>query len=104
MGEGEKAIIGTTLNFTNSIIGAGAMGLGGAFAASGGGISVIMLIGFAYLTKKSLDLSSCPSVIRAVRLQESQHDSRDVISSGANAPSDSISEESNTKESSQEGT
>ena len=67
----QKSIIGTTFNFTNSIIGAGAMGLGGAFAASGGLISIIMLIGFAYLTKQSLDmiidLSSCPVVIRQAK-------------------------------------
>ena len=67
----QKAIIGTTFNFTNSVIGAGAMGLGGAFAASGGGISVLCLLGFAYLTKQSLDLivdlSSCPDVMRKAR-------------------------------------
>ena len=66
-----RAIMSTTFNFTNSIIGAGAMGLGGAFAASGGGISIIILIGFAYLTKRSLDLivdlSSCPLVINLAR-------------------------------------
>jgi len=66
-----RAIMSTTFNFTNSIIGAGAMGLGGAFAASGGGISIIILVGFAYLTKRSLDLivdlSSCPLVINLAR-------------------------------------
>ena len=66
-----KAIIGTTFNFTNSIIGAGAMGLGGAFAASGGLISIICLVGFAYLTKQSLDLivdlSSSPDIIEKAR-------------------------------------
>jgi amino acid permease len=67
----QKAIIGTTLNFTNSIIGAGAMGLGGAFAASGGLISIICLICFASLTKLSLDLivdlSSSPDIINKAR-------------------------------------
>jgi amino acid permease len=67
----QKAILSTTFNFTNAIIGAGAMGLGGAFAASGGGISVISLLGFAYLTKLSLDLvvdlSSCPEILGMVR-------------------------------------
>ncbi|KAL3779695.1 hypothetical protein HJC23_010563 [Cyclotella cryptica] len=70
----KKAIIGTTFNFTNAIIGAGAMGLGGAFAASGGGVSILCLLGFAYLTKLSLDLivdlSSCPHVIGQVRAGE----------------------------------
>lgn len=45
-----------TFNFTNCIIGAGAIGLGGAFAQSGGIISVLALILCAYLTKQSLDL------------------------------------------------
>jgi amino acid permease len=74
----KKAIIGTTFNLTNSIIGAGAIGLGGAFAASGGGVSILCLLGFAYLTKLSLDLivdlSSCPDVIRKVRVEEFQYD------------------------------
>ncbi|KAL7520337.1 hypothetical protein ACHAWX_005061 [Stephanocyclus meneghinianus] len=74
----KKAIIGTTFNLTNAIIGAGAIGLGGAFAASGGGVSTLCLLGFAYLTKLSLDLivdlSSCPHVIRKVRMDEFQYD------------------------------
>jgi amino acid permease len=89
------AIISTTFNFTNSIIGAGAMGLGGAFAASGGGISIIILVGCAYLTKRSLDLivdlSSCPLVINLARRskedrdrdrngEESDSDDKDVMS------------------------
>lgn len=74
-----RAIMSTTFNFTNSIIGAGAMGLGGAFAASGGGISIIILFGFAYLTKRSLDLivdlSSCPLVINLARsMKDSDRD------------------------------
>ena len=77
----QKSIIGTTFNFTNSIIGAGAMGLGGAFAASGGGVSVLMLIGFAYLTKQSLDLivdlSSCPEVIQMARAKEAHEHHHD---------------------------
>jgi len=78
----KRAIIGTTFNFTNSIIGAGAMGLGGAFAASGGLISILMLCTFAYLMKQSLDLivdlSSCPEVIALARLRNnSEHDDRD---------------------------
>jgi hypothetical protein len=50
------AIMGTMINFANSIIGAGVMGLGGAFAASGGMVSVLALAGFALLTKMSLNL------------------------------------------------
>jgi amino acid permease len=47
------------------------MGLGGAFAACGGGISIVCLLSFAYLTKLSLDLivdlSSCPEIIVMVK-------------------------------------
>lgn len=74
----QKAILQTTFNFTNSIIGTGIIGLGGAFAASGGGVSIILLVGFALLTKSSLDLvvdlSNCPSVIQRARSTERNHD------------------------------
>jgi hypothetical protein len=70
----QKAIIQTTFNFANSLIGTSLVGVGGAFAASGGGVSIIMLIGFAILTKVSIDLvvdlSSCPSVIERARSKE----------------------------------
>jgi len=104
----QKAIIGATFNFANSIIGAGAMGLGGAFAASGGGISVLCLIGFAYLTKSSLDLvvdlSSCPLVIAKAR---SHHDrgrggrngrEENEISIGSSFADSQIDEESESDE------
>jgi len=45
-----------TFNFTNSMVGAGAMGLGGAIAASGGFISLISIIFLAVLSKVSLDM------------------------------------------------
>lgn len=45
-----------TFNFTNSIIGAGAIGLGGAMAVSGGLVSVALILFFGYLTKLSLDM------------------------------------------------
>jgi amino acid permease len=77
----QKAIIGTTFNFTNSIIGAGAMGLGGAFAASGGFISIICLVAFAYLVKLSLDLivdlSSSPDIIDKARCSNDSCDDND---------------------------
>mmetsp|Transcript_29362 Transcript_29362/g.66939 ORF Transcript_29362/g.66939 Transcript_29362/m.66939 type:complete len:938 (+) Transcript_29362:140-2953(+) len=92
--EDRKSIIDTTFNFTNSIIGAGAMRLGGAFAASGGGISIICLIGFAVLTKQSLDMivdmSSCPDIIRKAR--EGRKDSSE--SSGEFGRSSEESEDS----------
>jgi amino acid permease len=43
-------------NFTNCIVGAGCIGLGGAIAMSGGLVSVALILFFAYLTKVSLDL------------------------------------------------
>jgi amino acid permease len=43
-------------NFTNSIVGAGCIGLGGAIASSGGMISIALIVFFAILTKLSLDL------------------------------------------------
>lgn len=51
-----SSIADATFNFTNSIIGAGAIGLGGAMALSGGFISVALILFFGYLTKLSLDL------------------------------------------------
>ena len=73
----QKAIIQTTFNFANSLIGTSLVGVGGAFAASGGGVSIIMLIGFAILTKVSIDLvvdlSSCPSVIERARSKEGNY-------------------------------
>ncbi|CAB9498309.1 Putative sodium-coupled neutral amino acid transporter 11 [Seminavis robusta] len=53
---------GAIFNFTNCIVGAGAIGLGGAFADSGGLISVFTILFFALLTKLSLDLVVIMSV------------------------------------------
>ncbi|MGV2435042.1 MAG UNVERIFIED_CONTAM: amino acid transporter [Anaerolineae bacterium] len=51
-----SSIEAVVFNFTNSIIGAGAIGLGGAIASSGGLISVAAIIFFAVLTEISLDM------------------------------------------------
>jgi len=51
-----SSVLEATFNFTNSVIGAGAIGLGGAMAASGGLVSVILILFFGYLTKISLDM------------------------------------------------
>jgi len=51
-----SSMAGAVFNFTNCIIGAGAIGLGGAFAESGGLVSVISVLTFAFLTKLSLDM------------------------------------------------
>ena len=45
-----------TFNFSNSIIGAGCIGLGGAMAQSGGLVSCLTIVVFAWLFKLSLDL------------------------------------------------
>lgn len=51
-----SSLPGATFNFTNSIVGAGCIGLGGAIASSGGIISIALVLFFAVLTKMSLDL------------------------------------------------
>jgi sodium-coupled neutral amino acid transporter 11 len=51
-----SSVAGAAFNFTNSIVGAGAIGLGGAIAISGGAISVALILFFGILTKLSLDL------------------------------------------------
>ena len=51
-----SSVAEATFNFTNSVIGAGAIGLGGAMAASGGLVSVILILFFGCLTKISLDM------------------------------------------------
>ncbi len=89
----QKAIIQTTLNFANSIIGPSLVGIGGAFAASGGGVSILMLIGFAPLTKLSfdlvVDLSSCPSVIERAVSKERNHN-RHRLETDSHVSSDHI--------------
>lgn len=52
-----SSTVAAIFNFTNCIIGAGAIGLGGAIAESGGFISLITIICFAILVKLSLDLT-----------------------------------------------
>lgn len=51
-----SSVGGAIFNFTNSILGAGAIALGGAIAKSGGLASVAVMICFGYLTNVSLDL------------------------------------------------
>lgn len=51
-----SSISGAVFNFTNAIVGAGAIGLGGAMAVSGGLISILLIVFFGALTKISLDL------------------------------------------------
>lgn len=54
--EGGSSLRGAVFNFTNSIVGAGAIGLGGAFASSGGIVSIACVLLFAWLSKLSLDM------------------------------------------------
>jgi len=51
-----SSVQGAALNFTNSIVGAGCIGLGSAMARSGGLISIVTILFFAILTKLSFDL------------------------------------------------
>jgi amino acid permease len=51
-----SSIPSAIFNFTNCIVGAGCIGLGGAMALSGGFVSVGLVLFFALLTKLSLDL------------------------------------------------
>ena len=50
-----SSVVGAIFNFTNCIVGAGAIGLGGAMAQSGGLISLLCIAAFGILTKYSLD-------------------------------------------------
>jgi len=50
------SVLGASLNLTNSIIGAGCIGYGGAIAQSGGLASILTVAIFAVLTKRSLDI------------------------------------------------
>ena len=54
--ENGSSVLGAIFNFTNSIVGAGCIGLGGAIASSGGLVSITLVLFFAVLTKVSLDL------------------------------------------------
>lgn len=64
--ESGSSLYGAIFNFTNCIVGAGAIGLGGAFADSGGLISVATILFFAFLTKLSLDLVVLMSVENSI--------------------------------------
>jgi amino acid permease len=57
-----SSIRAATFNFTNSIIGAGSIGLGGAIANSGGLVSLATIVACAALVKASLDLLIALSV------------------------------------------
>jgi amino acid permease len=76
-GGGGSSVAEAVFNFTNSIVGAGCIGLGGAIALSGGFISVGLVLFFALLTKLSLDL-----LVRLSLEVRAQHGapSRDKIS------------------------
>lgn len=53
---GTSSVSATVFNFTNSIVGAGCIALGGATAESGGLVSVLAIAFFALLSKRSFDL------------------------------------------------
>jgi solute carrier family 38 (sodium-coupled neutral amino acid transporter), member 11 len=64
--ESGSSLYGAIFNFTNCIVGAGAIGLGGAFADSGGLISMATIVFFAFLTKLSLDVVVIMSVENSI--------------------------------------
>ena len=51
-----STVLGAALNFTNSIVGAGCIGYGGAVANSGGLVSIVLIVLFAMMSKASYDL------------------------------------------------
>jgi amino acid permease len=51
-----SSLAGCIFNFTNSIVGAGCIGLAGAIAKSGGIISILSILVFAILSKCSIDI------------------------------------------------
>jgi amino acid permease len=69
VGDG-SSVRAAVFNFTNAIIGAGAIGLGGAFALSGGCIAIVSILACAYLTKLSLDLVLELSLLQGVTTYE----------------------------------
>lgn len=54
--QGGSSATGAVFNLSNSIVGAGIIGLGGAIAASGGLISILGIVFFAGLAKVSFDM------------------------------------------------
>lgn len=59
-----SSIAGAIFNFTNCIVGAGAIGLGGAMAASGGLLSIATIVSVAILVQTSLHLVMTLSTTR----------------------------------------
>lgn len=53
---GTSSVAGAVFNFTNGMIGAGCVGMGGAIAQSGGFVSLFFLVLIAYMTKETFDL------------------------------------------------
>lgn len=51
-----SSIFGASLNFSNSIVGARVVGIGGAIENSGGIVSLVSVLGFGVLTKLSFDI------------------------------------------------
>jgi amino acid permease len=58
-----SSVLGAVFNFTKSIVGAGITGLGGAFAISGGFVSIVGIVFCAVLSKLSFDLLIYLSIV-----------------------------------------
>lgn len=69
-----STVAGAALNLTNAIVGAGCIGYGGAFAESGGLVSLVTIAVFAALTKQSFNmLIELGLQLVQQRQQEQQH-------------------------------
>ena len=68
-----STVTGAALNLTNSIVGAGCIGYGGAFAESGGLASLVTIAVFALLTKQSFDMVIALGLKLVQQQQEQRH-------------------------------
>jgi amino acid permease len=74
-----SSVIGASFNLTSSIVGAGCIGIGGAIANSGGLISLVIIIFFADLSKRSYDLV----ISLAIEAQGSSYENLGFVTYGS---------------------
>lgn len=91
-------VIGASLNFVNGIVGAGCIGYGGAIASSGGFISFLSVLFFAYMTKLSIDLIIYLSIRSNTNVRRESRAGDDRLSSRRRRSSMSSSSSSSTFE------
>lgn len=78
-----SSVLGAVFNLTKSIVGAGVTGLGGAFASSGGLISVLGILFFGLLSKLSFDLLIELSIGSTLPHQTSSYEALGYAAAGA---------------------